>query len=55
MFGGFGAPFYEAYEETSPLDPGFFRRKDLYNLYHVLNHRNLFGGGYGLTSPTNRQ
>lgn len=46
LFGGFGNGFYEAYEAAWPLDPGFRRRVDLYNLYHVLNHFNLFGGGY---------
>ena len=47
LFGGFSARFYQAYQEAWPLDPGFKRRKTLYNLYHVLNHFNLFGGGYG--------
>jgi fructosamine-3-kinase len=46
LFGGFGADFLEAYQSEWPLDPGFRRRVDLYNLYHVLNHYNLFGGGY---------
>ncbi len=46
MFGGFSTPFYEAYEECHPLHPGFKTRKILYNLYHELNHYNLFGGGY---------
>jgi fructosamine-3-kinase len=47
LFGGFGGNFYSAYEATWPLDPGAGTRRDLYNLYHVLNHFNLFGGGYG--------
>ncbi|MGE5241854.1 MAG: fructosamine kinase family protein [Bacteroidota bacterium] len=47
LFGGFSARFYQAYQETWPLDPGYKLRKTLYNLYHVLNHFNLFGGGYG--------
>jgi len=47
LFGGFSAQFYQAYQETWPLDPGYKVRKTLYNLYHVLNHFNLFGGGYG--------
>jgi fructosamine-3-kinase len=47
LFGGFGPDFYSAYREAWPLDPGYRVRKDLYNLYHVLNHFNLFGGGYG--------
>ena len=46
LFGGFPANFYAAYRETYPLDPGYVIRKDLYNLYHVLNHLNLFGEGY---------
>lgn len=46
LFGGFGRDFYRAYEEELPLDPGFERRCELYNLYHILNHYNLFGGGY---------
>jgi protein-ribulosamine 3-kinase len=46
LFGGFGANFYSAYESVWPLDAGARGRKDLYNLYHVLNHLNLFGGGY---------
>ncbi len=46
LFGGFGADFYAAYREAWPLDPGYRVRRDLYNLYHVLNHLNLFGGGY---------
>jgi fructosamine-3-kinase len=47
LFGGFSARFYAAYREAWPLDPGYSARKQLYNLYHVLNHLNLFGGGYG--------
>jgi len=47
LFGGFGVEFYAAYRDTWPLDPGYRVRKTLYNLYHVLNHLNLFGGGYG--------
>jgi len=46
LFGGFGSGFYTAYQEAWPLDPGYRVRKHLYNLYHVLNHFNLFGGGY---------
>jgi fructosamine-3-kinase len=47
LFGGFGAAFQAAYREVWPLDPGYAQRRDLYNLYHILNHFNLFGGGYG--------
>jgi fructosamine-3-kinase len=46
LFGGFGRDFYTAYREACPLDPGYSVRKTLYNLYHILNHLNLFGGGY---------
>jgi fructosamine-3-kinase len=46
LFGGFGADFRAAYAASWPLDPGYTVRRDLYNLYHVLNHLNLFGGGY---------
>jgi len=46
LFGGFPADFQAAYREAWPLDAGYSVRKSLYNLYHVLNHFNLFGGGY---------
>jgi fructosamine-3-kinase len=46
LFGGFPADFYAAYQAAWPLDAGYAQRKQLYNLYHVLNHANLFGGGY---------
>ena len=46
LFGGFPSAFYSAYAESAPLDAGYAARKPLYNLYHVLNHANLFGGGY---------
>ncbi|MBU0499855.1 MAG: fructosamine kinase family protein [Gammaproteobacteria bacterium] len=46
LFGGFGDDFYAAYAARRPLDPGYPVRKILYNLYHILNHLNLFGGGY---------
>ena len=46
LFGGFGRAFYDAYESAWPLAAGATLRFDLYNLYHVLNHLNLFGGGY---------
>ncbi len=46
LFGGFAPRFYQAYRDAWPLDPGYSVRKHLYNLYHVLNHLNLFGGGY---------
>lgn len=46
LFGGFGGRFYAAYNEAWPLDPGYKTRKTFYNLYHILNHLNLFGGSY---------
>lgn len=46
LFGGFGADFYAAYKTAYPLPDGYHLRRDLYNLYHLLNHLNLFGGGY---------
>jgi fructosamine-3-kinase len=46
LFGGFGVEFYAAYEAAWALDPGAPGRVALYNLYHVLNHLNLFGDGY---------
>jgi protein-ribulosamine 3-kinase len=55
LFGGFPREFYQAYNETWALDAGYARRKPLYNLYHLLNHLNLFGGGYlGQVSSTLR-
>ena len=47
LFGGFGSDFYAAYNNAWPLDAGYTVRKTLYNLYHILNHFNMFGGGYG--------
>jgi protein-ribulosamine 3-kinase len=46
LFGGFPPAFHEAYAEAWPLPAGHERRVGLYNLYHLLNHANLFGGGY---------
>jgi len=46
LFGGFSTRFYASYNHHYALDPGYKTRKILYNLYHVLNHLNLFGGGY---------
>ncbi|KAM4094550.1 hypothetical protein ACB094_06G203700 [Castanea mollissima] len=43
---GFGGAFYNAYFEVMPKQPGFEKRRDLYILYHYLNHYNLFGSGY---------
>ena len=46
LFGGFTEAFYKAYDEVNPIDAGYRERKDLYHLYHLLNHLNLFGGSY---------
>ncbi len=46
LFGGFPAGFYEGYREVRPIEEGYRLRRVLYNLYHVLNHLNLFGEGY---------
>ncbi|URE39515.1 hypothetical protein MUK42_18001 [Musa troglodytarum] len=43
---GFGGSFYSSYFEVMPKQPGFEKRRDLYMLYHYLNHYNLFGSGY---------
>ena len=46
LFGGFEHVFYDAYREAAGIDPGYRERRDLYNLYHLLNHLNMFGSGY---------
>lgn len=46
LFGGFSRRFYDAYQEAAPLQPGYEKRRDFYNLYHLLNHLNLFGRSY---------
>ncbi|NQT58988.1 MAG: fructosamine kinase family protein [Bacteroidetes bacterium] len=46
LFGGFSRSFYEGYYDIIPRDSGYGERKDLYNLYHMLNHLNLFGSSY---------
>ena len=46
LFGSPGARFFERYDDLFPIDAGYAQRRELYNLYHVLNHANLFGGGY---------
>lgn len=48
LFGGFSQDFYAAYRAHAALDPGYRVRKTLYQLYHVLNHANMFGGGYAM-------
>lgn len=46
LFGGFDPAFYAAYESAWPHEPGYAERREVYNLYHLLNHLNLFGSGY---------
>jgi len=46
FFGGFSPLFYQAYDNIWPRTPFYPRKRDIYNLYHALNHYNLFGGGY---------
>ncbi len=46
LFGRFPPAFYDAYKNAAPLQPGYERRRDIYNLYHLLNHLNMFGRMY---------
>ena len=46
LFGGPGQLFFQAYDEIFSIDTGYHQRRELYNLYHILNHVNLFGGSY---------
>ncbi len=46
LFGGFPREFYQEYQRVFPLTPGYETREVVYNLYHILNHFNLFGGSY---------
>lgn len=46
LFGGFGARFYVGYREAWALEKGYDDRREIYNLYHLINHLNLFGGSY---------
>ena len=46
LFGGFPPAFYDAYKEAAGIQPGYAKRRDLYNLYHLLNHLNMFGRSY---------
>ena len=46
LFGGFSSTFYKSYQEEFPLPDGYDYRENIYKLYHVMNHLNLFGGGY---------
>jgi fructosamine-3-kinase len=47
LFGGMSDRAFAAYLEASPLPPGWRERNPIYQLYHLLNHHLLFGGGYG--------
>ena len=46
LFGGFRKEFYEEYHRIFPIKNGFEKRIIIYNFYHILNHANMFGGGY---------
>lgn len=46
LFGGFSTAFYKSYNEIFPLLDGYQYRENIYKLYHIMNHLNLFGGGY---------
>ncbi|MES0328472.1 MAG: fructosamine kinase family protein, partial [Gammaproteobacteria bacterium] len=46
LFGSFSRDFYAAYNEAWPLDEGYATRRTFYNIYHIINHTNLFGGAY---------
>lgn len=52
LFGGYSQEFYNGYNQANPIDKGYKTRKPLYNLYHLLNHFNLFGGHYQQQSLT---
>jgi len=47
MFGGFSQRVWQAYHESYPMEAGWRERNQIYELYHILNHQYLFGGGYG--------
>ena len=46
LFGRLPQKFYDVYQEVFPMNPGYEERKDLFNLYHLLNHLNIFGSSY---------
>jgi fructosamine-3-kinase len=50
LFGSPGERFFAVYRERFPIDADYPLRRDLYNLYHLLNHANLFGGAYAAQS-----
>lgn len=52
LFGGFHGDFYASYNEAFPLPVGWHERENIYKLYHIINHLNLFGSGY--LSPANQ-
>ena len=52
LFGQPSGEFFDAYRDVFKIDSGYSIRRDLYNLYHILNHANLFGGGYGASAKT---
>jgi fructosamine-3-kinase len=55
LFGGFPVAFFEGYEQAWPLPAGHRQRVILYNLYHLINHANLFGGSYWQQSAASIQ
>jgi len=56
LFGGFEPPFYKAYRDAWPLESDYDERREIYNLYHLINHLNHFGAGYAnsVASTLNR-
>ena len=56
LFGGYDETFYDAYRAAWPLEPGYEERREIYNLYHLINHLNHFGAGYanGVASTLQR-
>jgi len=52
LFGGFDDDFYAAYRNAWPLDDGYQQRRGLYQLYHILNHANLFAGSYAVQAES---
>jgi len=56
LFGGYDEAFYAAYREAWPLESGYEERREIYNLYHLINHLNHFGAGYanGVASTLQR-
>ena len=48
LFGHPGRAFFDAYNDAWPLDEGYALRRNFYNVYHILNHANMFGGAYAM-------